>query len=234
MATGERVWSSQGKTATKYESTPLPSGDWSMKLRGDMVAIGKANKPGAFSYVTCPFEVLDSGTDGGKNRIMYHMFFCSLKNGKDGKPMAERADQIVGFLRAVGEEIDFGITDQPDEKGQPTPVLNPTQIANWLKQRDGVVVQAHTKIEKGKDGYPAKGKIDYFSEAEQQAEGGGGEYQGIDEGGVDEDGGIEAQSAEYETEALPPQTRNGTPPAHVLAKKQQTQVRTQPAPAKRR
>lgn len=181
MATGQRTFTTEGREAKKFESKPPTPGEYEMVLRMEKWKVGKADGAGKLPYLTGPIELLNTASqEGGKNRTMYHMFFLDLTPGKNGAPMVDRADQLVGFARSVGTEME-GINVETTKKsvkdaaGQETgelvdaDVLNAQQALEWLQQFDGSVFRGKTKIEKGTQGYPDKGKVEYFIEADEAA-----------------------------------------------------------------
>ena len=170
MAKGEKRFSTRGREARKFDSTPPPPGEYDMKLRGSEAKVGKKNEPGSFPYVSLPIELLGTGQDGGKNRVIFHMFFCSLKPGKDGSLMAERADQLVGLSKAAGTDIDVGTLTLRDADGNPQDCLNPADLVKWLKENDGITIRGKTRIQAGdeKRGYGPKGVVSYFIESEDR------------------------------------------------------------------
>lgn len=169
MAKGEKRFSTKGKQARKFESTPLPPGEYELKARGADAKVQKKQEPGSMPYVSVPFEALGTASqEGGKNRVIFHNFFLSLKPGKDGSLMPERADQLVGFAQAAGTDIDLGTISVRDADGNPQDVLSPQEFVAWLKANDGTVVKAKTKVRPGdeKKGYSPRAEITYFIESE--------------------------------------------------------------------
>lgn len=195
MATGEKTWSSQGKTPAKFESKPIPAGEYDLKINGDWVS-KVAEGEGKVPYLSGSFTALGSGQNGGKDRKVFHMLFLSLKPGSDGVTMPERGNGILGLVRGLGTNINPPVVTMQGQE-----LLSPNHIKQWLKANDGAVVRASVKIEKDTGGYPDKNRIEFFVESEQQDE-------AVDEAPaeVEEEAGFpepDAVEEEAEFESLP-------------------------------
>lgn len=170
---GERTWSTKGKQVQKFEFKPFPVGEYPLVLDCSKIEIKKKQEPGKFPYINIAFTAQGTAlTEGGKDRKVFHRFFVSLKPGKDGNVMPERGNQIMGLAKGFGEELEgVRILRMKDENGNDVDVLDPKGIVAWLKARDGQTVMGRVKIQKGNTEYPNdKNEVDYFMEAEQQAE----------------------------------------------------------------
>lgn len=169
---GETTYSTQGRTAQKFAFEPVPSKDWEAKINGDKFEIRAKQEPGSIPYINGAFEILDSAAvDGGKNRVIFKMFFLSLKPGKDGNVSPDRADGILGMARSLGIDAEFDILSKNDKDGVPVFYLNPKTVLQWIKDNSGAVVRLHSKVvsQKGADGKPngeRKAEVDYFIAAE--------------------------------------------------------------------
>jgi hypothetical protein len=170
MAVGEKKFSTKGRDAKRFSSEPFAAGDYEMKVLGDTAEVRKKQQEGdvpTFSYVTCAFEALGTGQDGGRNRRIYHNFFLRLNPGKDGSVITDRADQLVGFARALGEDADVGVVRQNGED-----VISAQSLVKWLKANDGAVLNAHIKVARGRKDktsgqmYSDRNELDYFIESE--------------------------------------------------------------------
>jgi hypothetical protein len=194
MAQGEKTWSSRGQKVVRYNFTPVPSQDWTAKILGETVEVKKKNEPGKFPYVNVALECLDSAMEEGqKNRRIYHRFFLKLTPGKDGVAAPNRNGGLVEFAHAMGEEFDFEPQTQKDEHGVAHKLLNPKQVAAWLKNMDGLTVRLHSKIKKSKD-YDPQAEVDMFHAPED------GVQQGPDDDAPADEYDHSAPS-EYSTEA---------------------------------
>jgi predicted RNase H-like HicB family nuclease len=203
---GERKWSSQGKETKKFEFTKVPAGDHEAKLDASGAAVAKAEvgKDGKakFPYVKVRFEAMDTATtEGGKNGLLFHNLFCSLRPDKNGGLMPQRADQIVGLARALGEEYDGNVLEMKDEKGDIVEVLDPNEMVQWLKDHDGALLNLHVKMQKGTPEWPdEKSVISYFIEVEPNNAFSTGETAEEAEEEIEE----EAEVEEVEEEPAPP------------------------------
>lgn len=174
MTIGEKRFSTQGQQAVKQTFPVLPAKEWLLLLRTEKAQVAKAQGVGKFPRVDVRFEAIDSATkEGGKNLSIFHMFFCANKEQKNGVIMTFRADQVVGFAKAIGQDFDAPTVTMQDEDGNDVEVIQPQHLLQWLKNLDGTIVKARTKVQKGTKEYPNdKAVIDYFVETEQ-AEGSG-------------------------------------------------------------
>lgn len=169
--TGEKSFSTTGKTAKKSDFTPLPPKVWEAKVRAESVEVRKRSEPGTLPYVNCAFECLDSAfTEGGKNRLQYHKLFLNTKPNEKGYSQVEKANQLVGLARAFGEEFNGGVlevdyTDPKTSATGKTVIVNPAEVVAWLKAHDGMIIKLKTKMRKASENYPADSEIDYFVEA---------------------------------------------------------------------
>lgn len=184
MAKGEKKFSTQGREARKFSSKPFKAGDYDLKLLGDTAETRTSqSNPKNPPYVNVAFQALGTAEDGGRDRRVYHNFFVSLKPGKDGSIMVDRADQIVGLSKATGQELDFDTQTIKEVE-----CVNPTQLVKWLKANDGLVVKGHVKIQKGDEdkGFGPKNVIDSFEEGEATEEADEDEETDLDEDDEDE------------------------------------------------
>ncbi len=206
MATGE--WSSKGKEAKKFNFEPFPPGEYELKLLGDSTETRRKQEPGALPYNATRFEALGTATgEGGKNRLLFHNFFLSLKPGKGGDAMPERADQLAGFGKALGDEPQLPTQEYnigtPDVPSYVT-ILDALVVKKWLIAHDGAIVKAKVKVDRGSKDYGPKNVVEFFIEAEggQEQEGGGGEYDAtFEQEAAAEQARIEAAHAEDEAES---------------------------------
>lgn len=205
MAQGEIRWSSQGKQAKKFDREPVRKGSYDLKLDGSTVEVRPGSEPGKLPHVVCLFSILGTGSpDGGKDRRVLHRFFLNMEAAADGSSMVERADGVLGYTRSVGEEPEFGGRMAPyikkDKKGnvlesKQVPILDPQELATWLKEHDGVVTRAFIGIERS-EGYDPRNKIQEFEEATTVSSGPDSDYSMDSE--ETPDGGLTAEADDEE------------------------------------
>lgn len=167
-ATGEKTWSSEGKTITKNEFKLIPKGEYTFKLQTAKANVGKSENPDSAPYVKGVSIKLQEDVGPGVSQMVFVNVFVSLKpSAKDGKTMVERSNGLLALARALGQETpDFTILTMQDSDGNEIEYLNPTQVADWLKSLDGSALQANIKVEKGRDGYADKNAVAFFVEAD--------------------------------------------------------------------
>lgn len=179
MAKGEKKFSTSGRESRRFTSEPFPAGTYDLKVLANKFSIAmpkpkldqktKEEIPG-FAYIKGAFEALDTAEAGGRNRLVFHMFFLKLEPGSDGSLMVDRADQLVGFARALGLEIEAS-----ESKQNGKPVINAQEVLKWIQGQDGAIVSARVKIQKGDtnkdtgEKYSDKNVVEYFIEADDAA-----------------------------------------------------------------
>lgn len=174
MTAGETVFTTEGLAPKRFETKPLPIADYDLKLVGTKAEVRMSQTSGV-PYVSVPFAAVGTAKEGGRDRLVYHMFFLSLKPGKDGIPMTYREDQIIGFKAAAGVELTLPVRPiQANNKGtlETVTILDPQALVKWLQEQDGLIVSGHVKIEKGRDGYDDRNKIARFNAPETNESGG--------------------------------------------------------------
>jgi len=184
MAKGEKTFNSSQVEKKKRTYEPFPPGEYDLKVLGDTVEIRKAEpskkNPTPVSYVSCGFEALGTGVDGGKNKRVYHNFFCKMEPGKDGIVTPECADQIKGFADALGAALKASIVEESGIE-----VISQLAVKKFIEAHDGDVVRAHVGIQKGTKDYPdPKNVIKEFIESEGNS---GREDEDEDEEDTDEE-----------------------------------------------
>jgi len=179
-AVGEKQWSSNGKTPTRFQFSLLPAKDWEAIILGNNFEIAVANKPGAIPYIKGRMEILNSSeTEGGKNKLLFPTYFLSLKPGKDGVTSPDRASGVLGVARALGEQVDFPIVERQDENGATIEMLDPMAVLQWFKDHAGMTIKLHSKTSpvKNADGTVKKdamgntekrAEVDYYIESTGQ------------------------------------------------------------------
>jgi hypothetical protein len=202
MAVGQRTFESRDVVVKKFSSEPFPAGEYDLKLETEAASVGKKDEPGKFPYVNIRWRALGTASqEGGKDRLLFHMLFTSLKPMKNGGLMVENANQIVAMARAMGQEIGdagIGLKSQKDENGQMQDYLDPQAVLQWVKNNDGVVVKAKVKVTKSKE-YGDKNEIDFFEPAEAAAS--------------EEESYEEPEQEEEEHDPIPPPRKAAPAPA---------------------
>lgn len=167
-ATGERTFSTAGRSVKAKVFPVLPAGNYTGPLGADS-EIGKAEKWDGVPYVK--MSIGANGTaasEGGKDQRVFHMLFLSLVPGKDGEINTDRPDGITALAQALGTQVEGveilerEVTDPETGATKKLEYLNPKQVQEWLKSFAGVEVNYRTKIEKGTGGYSDKSKISKF------------------------------------------------------------------------
>lgn len=162
MVDGEKNFTTDGQRAVKFESTPVPAADYDLKLL-DNLEIRKKAEPGSMPYVAARFEILGTGKDGGKNRLVFTNFMVSLEPGRDGVINPARASQVTGLAQSLGESFKTTrLVDVTNKTGGKTSCIDPRALVEWLKTKAGSIVKGHVKVKPAKDGYEAKNEIAYF------------------------------------------------------------------------
>jgi len=207
-ATGESTFTTAGRTAKRFESTPVPAGQYDGKLDASKLEIGRKPEAGKMPYIKgVRFELLGTAAEGGRNRSIYNLMFTSITPGKGGFVLVDKANQIVGLAKALGEDFTAPVKSMEDGVGGTVQYLDPRAIVEWLKAHDDSIVPMQVKIRREKD-RPAQNEIDYFLEAENA-----GAFDS-DTGEVLEDDAADPMAAdEPEVDDLPP------PPAKKPAAK---------------
>src|SRR5574337_978964 len=166
-ATGERTFSTKGRTVKTKTFPLIPPGNHKGTLSAD-ATIGKADRPDAVPYVNVSFEVNDTAqSEGGKNQRVFHMLFLSTLAGKDGDANTDRNGGITELAQALGTELEgIEIVEKEVENSDGDTVkleyLDPKQVAEWVKGFAGTEVGFRIKTEKGTGGYSDKSKIQKF------------------------------------------------------------------------
>lgn len=195
MAKGQAVWNSAEQEVVKYSFKPFPAGDYELKLLGETVDI-RTSKAGR-KYLSLGFQALGTAklTENSNDSRVYHMLFLGLTPDKRGKLTPNRADQLKGLLDALGEQRKFAAV--PNGGGD---MLDIRAISKFLKEKDGEVVEAHVRIQKGDKDYPNdKNVIDYFIAADEAGE---KEEEGDEDEELEDDEDSELEDNEEDDEEL--------------------------------
>jgi hypothetical protein len=157
MAQGDKVWKSteaQSKGFKKQE--PLPDGVYEMKLHTKKLSVEKGKESGKFYIKGLRLEALNSAEDGStQNRSVFQSLYMAGEN-------PNKSDQLKGLLDAIGTELEAEFLQDTDAKGVSYEYLDPHKVIDFLKQYDGYVIKANTKIDKGNAEYGPQAKVRYF------------------------------------------------------------------------
>jgi hypothetical protein len=171
MAKGSKTISLGSTDKKKRSFEPFPAGDYDLKILGDTVEIKTPNpskrNENPVSYVSLGFEALGTAAeDGGKNRRLYHSFWCKTAPGKDGIASFQCVDQLKGFADAIGDQPELKVIEQAGQE-----VISQLDVKKFLQSHDGDVVRAHVAIQKGSKDYPdPKNVVKEFMESEESAD----------------------------------------------------------------
>jgi hypothetical protein len=165
--TGERTFSTTGRSVATSKFPLIPPGSYTAKLLGD-ISVAKADRPDAVPYVNLACEVEGTATtEGGKNQRVFHRLFLMLKPGKDGVVNMDRANGLTAMAQAMGTEVE-GVeiiereATTADGAAVKLEYLNPAQVVEWLKSFVGTTMSVRIKTEKGTAGYSDKSVLDKF------------------------------------------------------------------------
>lgn len=167
MTTGERTFSTKGRTVAKNTFSLIPAGTYPLIL-SDAADIGKADRPDAIPYVNVSFEAEGTAQkEGGKNRRVFHRLLLGLNAGKDGVLNMDREAGLTALATALGTEVEgVEIVTQNvvDSDGNEKVIeyLNPRQIVEWVKGFGGAQVKGRIKVQKGSGDYGDKNEIAAF------------------------------------------------------------------------
>ena len=159
MTTGEKTFTTAGRTVVAPKMELIPPGTYTLKLGSD-ATIKQSKNPGKCPYINISFEVMGTSTkEGGKNRRVFHMLLLSMNPGADGVLNIERPSGLLALARALGTEIEgveYIEQDATNDKGEAVKLvyLNPAQVVEWLKNFAGSEVQGAVKTQRGTEEYP--------------------------------------------------------------------------------
>ncbi len=161
MAKGEKTFSTKGQEVKRFQSNPLPTGEYDLKILGHKAEV-KTSTNSKMPRVYCPLEAMNTGDNGGKNRWVFHNFFLSLKPGTDGVIMPNRGGQIVDFAAVLGQDMDFPVVEKPDAEGNLVEVLEPRAVLKLVKALDGMLVRGHVKYVPPSGTFDASNSVQSF------------------------------------------------------------------------
>lgn len=182
MAKGEgSTYSSAGKKVVAFDFKPLPAGDYDLLLQSNGLEVRRSQEkgPDAIPYISCRFEAQGTAQkEGGKNRLVFHSFFLSLKPGSDGVIMPERGGGIVQFLRANGQELEgIDVKTVEKEDGTSEDYLDAEAVLELLQDMTDSVTKGHVAVEAGRDRQgnvdpkaPGRNKVSNWLGAEEAEE----------------------------------------------------------------
>lgn len=159
MAEGTTTFTTEGRDAVKNEFPLAPIGEYEATVKGAKATVEKAQESG-LPYVKLAL-VLDNPDPAGKPYWLFHSFFLSLKPWKDGRIGPTMADQITGFAKAAGVEFTAEQISVTNNEGEAIPVLQPSQVRDYLQALDGARVRLRVKHENKKD-QPKRARVDHF------------------------------------------------------------------------
>lgn len=152
--TGVKRFNSKDHNVSKPSFSLLTTGDYELKVQGDKVSVSAPSQrnPDGVPYIKAQFEVLGTAKDeNGKNQKLFPMFFLTTQPTKEGSPWVAVTAQgsITDLAKALGEDLDVSVITYTTSSGKEIEILNPLEVLEWLKNKDGLVVKAHVKQEKG-------------------------------------------------------------------------------------
>lgn len=176
-ATGVKTFNSGGTKVERFESTPIPPGEYEACIKAMKWSEQKADGAGKIPYLSGPLEILGTAsTEGGKNRQMYvRLWLAAVAKPGKGRSAIAGQDQVIALARAFGEELEgiplVTVTQALEDGGErKTDILNPKALLQWVKNHDGQVFKLRIKTERGTKEYPNdKSVVDYYIEAEAPA-----------------------------------------------------------------
>lgn len=197
MAKGSKTFSLSNTEKKKRSFEPFPAGDYDLKLLGNTIEVKTPQvtkeRTNPIPYVNVAFEALGTGVDGGKNKRVYHMFFLSLKPGKDGIVSPATVDGLKGFADAIGDQPDMKIVEVGDVEA-----ISALAVKKFLAEHDGEVVRAHVTIQRGTKDFPNdKNVIKEFIESDANS---GSDDEESDEEDTDEEDTEETDEDESDEE----------------------------------
>lgn len=181
MAKGEARFSSEGRDVVRFDNTPIPRNVYDLPLEKEGLEVKKSEEkgPDAIPYVNCRFRAQGTAPkEGQKDRLVFHKFFLSLKEGSDGVIMPMRGGGIVEFCRAHGDEADFSVKTITKEDKSTEDYLDSEEVLSYLQSKIGENSRALVIIEAAKDRagnaipkHPGNNKIAHWELAEGEMTG---------------------------------------------------------------
>lgn len=156
--------------AVKFAFKPLPAGQVKGRIDFRKAECKKAEKSG-YIRINYGIQILGSGKDGKKDRLVFESFNLGLEVGKDGVQNWRRASQILGFAHAAKVDVkqlmnglDVATVHEETEEGDTIEhkQLHPKQLLTRLKELGVVDVDLRIKIEGQGKGEPGRNRVDFF------------------------------------------------------------------------
>lgn len=171
MATGDDSFTTRGEEVVKFDRTPVPAGDWGLKLLGEQAEISSPsdkNDDGT-PYIAVRFQALGSATETsqGKDKYVFHNLHLKFDKSPKGHQMWKSENQVLALAKALGVEFAAKVVNYTAKSGKEFRIINPQEVIAWLKSFDSRVVNGRIKIKKGDKEYPDdRSEIVTFFEAE--------------------------------------------------------------------
>lgn len=152
--TGEKRFSSRDNNVEKPKFEALPTGDYELKFRGDKFTVASpsdANDDG-LPYIKGQFEALCTNNpdkENSKNKVLFPMFFLKVTPTEKGFVAVKARGSVLDLAKAIREDLDVSVIEYTTKAGNTYEMLNPHEVVAWLRSKDGLVVKAHVKQEKG-------------------------------------------------------------------------------------
>lgn len=188
MAKGERKFDISSINVTRKSFEPPAPGNYEARLVSTTAEI-RMSEESKLPRINCYFELLGTETgDKGSLKRVYHDFHTSMKpSEKDGVAMIARQNGLVAFGKAIGHNtLPVGVVKKTvpfrkngktvDGKTEEVQLLDPSDVLKYVKGLDGETVKLRVKLEKrtdfatGKKTGEVDAKVDYFEEADEDAE----------------------------------------------------------------
>lgn len=156
--TGEKRFNSGSTTLDKPKFPLLPTGDYELKILGDKVSVSapsESNEDG-LPYISTQMEVTAGAGNteyttpaSGKNQRIFPRFFLKVTPTEKGFVAVKARNSVTALAKAIGEDFDVTVLDYTTRTNNTFEILNPQEVAAWLKSKDGMTVKAHVKQVKG-------------------------------------------------------------------------------------
>ncbi len=155
--TGEKRFKASETSLDKGKAfEALPTGDYELKFRGDKFQIAPPSQanPRGLPYIKGQFEVLGTNNpdkEGSKNKVIFPMFNLATVPTKEGSTWiaVKQRGSVTDLAKAIGEDPDVSYAEYTTASGETFEMLDAHQVLAWFKSKDGLVVKAHVKQEKG-------------------------------------------------------------------------------------
>lgn len=152
MATGQSSFSTSGQQVIKR--AVYPPGTYRWAIDGPSAEVRQKQEEGAVPYVNVKLKLVGETREDGSpvKYSIYKRFFLNLDPGSDGVLMPNRADGLVAFAKAVGQDVEVPIVKLPKKmksgQMQTIDALDARAVCRWLKDLDGAEFTARIKTVK--------------------------------------------------------------------------------------